>query len=357
MNRKPLDKDLFFAKDGDIFQVITNVHPVDRVVALRKYHHITERPYGIFFWQSLQREGYFTRSIPTYDASNATQNIAKSNYSRVSQVFGVPMIEVPRSEITEYLYPDQGLQDLLNNQRETEWGQELLDIITQFKQYLNIDEKSMGITGSLLWGAQHEASDIDLVIYGSDNALRFIRNAPLLTKESSSIHYPPPEFTKRYASTLTKKTGLKLNLTMQYIAQKPYYLFYKDKFLSLGFVPSLGEISREYDAYSFRTLMPVKVKARILDDRWGYFYPGEYKIQIEQLELQGKTDETITDFDFEKKITTLFLMEREISGYYFPGDEVEIHGMLQEVRDGSQTYFQVMIGTRELYGNEWVKRL
>ncbi len=352
--RKPLDKDLFFARDGDLFQVITNVHPQDRVVALRKYHHNVKKPQETFCWHSPQYPGFFTRAIPSYSATNATSNIAKSNYSRVSQVFGVPMIEVPRSEITTYLYPEEGLQDWLLHKRKTEWGRDITDVVTQFENSLAIEGKSMGITGSLLWGAQHDASDIDILIYGSENAIRFVRNVPELLKKSPSIHIPPAEFTERYATALAKKTGLKLDLTTQYITKKPYYLYYKKKFLSLGFVPLPGEISHNYEAFSFRTLVPIKVTARILGDQWGYFYPAEYRIQTEKVEIQGTSEEVPLKDEVGKKLTTLLLMEREISGYYFPGDEVEIHGMLQAVQDEGQNYFQVIVGTRELFGNEWV---
>ena len=355
--RKPLDKDLFFTRDGDLFQVLTNVHPTDRVVALRKYHHITEQPRGMFFWQSPQRGGYFTRTIPTYDASNATQNIAKSNYSRVSQVFGVPMIEVPWSEISAYLYPEQGLQDWLLNNKENEWGRAITEIVTQFKDHLKIEEESMGITGSLLWGGQHDASDIDVVVYGIKNTLRFIHNVPVLLRTSASIHTPPPEFIERSANTLAKKTGLQLDLTAQYIAKKPYYLYYKKKFLSLGFVPLPGEISRKYEAYSFQTLAPIKVRAEILDDRWGYFYPSEYKISPRAIEIQGRGGKMPSREEVARNLTTLLLMEREISGYYFPGDKIEVRGMLQAVREGPREYFQIMVGTHELFGNEWVRVL
>ncbi len=353
--RKPLDKDLFFSRDGDLYQAITSVHPLERVVALRKYHYNPKKPKGVFAWQSPQFPGYFTRSIPTYNVKDATTNIEKSNYNRVSKVFNVPMIEVPWEQITAYLYPDQGLQDWLLHKSETEWGRDIADVVTQFKNYLCIEDTSMGITGSLLWGGQHAGSDIDIVIYGIENTQRFIRNVGSLLKQSTSIHTPPPEFIERYANTLAKKTGLKLDLTRQYIAKKPYYLFYKNKFLSLGFVPAPEEVSHTYEAYSFRTLVPIKVIARILDDRSGYFYPGEYRIDPEVVAIKGTSKEVPPVEEVAKNLTTILLMEREISGYYVPGDMVEIQGMLQAVRDGSQNYLQVMVGTQELYGSEWVK--
>ncbi len=353
--RKSLDKDLFFARDGDLFQVITNIHPAERVVALLKYHYYSKKPQGTFFWHSTQYPGYFTRSIPAYNASTATSNIAKSNYNRVSQVFNVPMIEVPWGEITAYLYPDQGLQDWLLQKRDTEWGMAITDVVTQFRTHLGIEEASMGITGSLLWGSQHADSDIDIVIYGIKNTQRFIRNVADMLKKSTSIHSPPPEFIEHHANTLAKKTGLNLELTKQYIAKKSHYLYYKNRFLSLGFVPTPEEISHIYETYSFRTLAPIKVTARILDDQSGYFYPGEYRIEAEWLAIQGTPKEVPPVEEVAKNLTTLLLMEREISGYYFPGDVVEIQGMLQAVKDGSQNNFQVMVGTRELYGKEWVR--
>ncbi len=355
--RKPLDKDLFFAKGGDLFQVITNVHPARRVIALRKYHYNTKKPRDAFSWHSTLYPGYYTRSIPSYSASTATSNIASSTYNRISQVFNVPMIEVPWEDITTYFYPDKGLQDWLLHKRETEWGKDVADVVAQFKFHLGIEEKLMGITGSLLWGSQHGGSDIDLVIYGIQNTQRFIRNVPALLQKSSSIHTPPPEFVEHHAATLAKKTGLKMDLTTQYIVKKTYYLYYKNRFLSLGFAPAPEEVSRNYEAYSFHTLVPVNVKARIREDQLGYFYPGEYKIDTEEVEILGTSNITFTKEDIAKKLTTLLLMEREISGYYFPGDVVEIQGMLQAVQDGSQTYLQVMVGTRELYGKEWVRVL
>ena len=355
--RPPLDRDLFFDNAGDIYQVITNVHPSDRIVALRKYQYFMNKPDGVFFWQSPKYPGFYVRAIDTYNVKKASSNIAKSNYARISNILGVPMIEVPLKEIQVYLYPEQGLRAYLRNGNENEWESALNDIVTQFEGILGIDEKSMGITGSLLWGAQHNASDIDVVIYGSDNARQFMTNMPELLKKSMSIHLPPPEFIERYAKTLAKKTGLELELTRQYISRKLYYLYYKKKFLSVSFVPHQGEISHQYENYSFHTLMPAIVKARIVDDRFGCFYPAEYKIQVEEVRIPSKNGYLLNETEVRKNLSTLVLMEREISGYYFTGNEIEIRGMLQAVHEGSEKYFQILIGTQELYGQEWVRVL
>ena len=355
--RPPLDKDLFFASGGDLYQVLTSIHPQNRVIALRKYFFSADKPDGMFFWHSPQRPGYFTRGIPSYNVENATKNISDSKYSRLSHILGVPMIEVPWDEIERYMYPEAGLQQFLNSGEENEWTRAVTGVLAEFETYLGIESTSLGLTGSLLWGAQHASSDIDLIIYGIAEARTFIEGIEDLLSQSTSVTLPPSEFVARYASTLAGKTGLSVDLCAQYIARKKYYLFYEDRFLSLGFVPLPYEITRQYETYSFHALAPVRITARIIDNQLGYFYPAEYKIEVLDADL-GDNNAVMPEVgELIPQITTLLTMEREISGYYYPGDEVEVSGLLEEVQDGSDRYYQVLLGTREMFGHEYVKLL
>jgi predicted nucleotidyltransferase len=178
-----------------------------------------------------------------------------------------------------------------------------------------------------------------------------------LISQSSNFTRPPPDFIERYATTLQQKTGLPTNLCEQYISMKKYYLFYNGRFLSMGFVPTASEISRTYETYSFHTMSPVRITARVVDDQWGYFYPAEYKIEVTNITWLDSGGGSMQPEDVAPNLTTLLTMERESSGYYFPGDEIEVSGLLESVQDGGRQYYQVLLGTREMYGREYVKLL
>jgi hypothetical protein len=67
---------------------------------------------------------------------------------------------------------------------------------------------------------------------------------------------------------------------------------------------------------------------------------------------------------FPNSITRLMIFEHENIGFYSNGDIIEISGMLQECHQVPnfktlelEDTYQILVGTVELYGKEYVKRL
>ena len=75
---------------------------------------------------------------------------------------------VPVHEVEESWHPQQGLQYLLQQTRQDEKQQALCELVVLLAAQ-GVNSKVLGVTGSLLIGAQNRHSDIDLVVYGREH--------------------------------------------------------------------------------------------------------------------------------------------------------------------------------------------
>ncbi|MHA1731395.1 MAG: hypothetical protein ACTSU5_05605 [Promethearchaeota archaeon] len=361
--RPPLDKDIFTCTGG-IYQVITSTHPKGRVVSLHKYQEVPGPtvsgcgPNAPSLWQRLGTGRYYTRQIPSYSVINATENIHGNRFARESGVYrGVKMIEVPVGEIDEYFFPEGGAARLLEGS-----GEGLDPVETECREALEcvvdhcgLKPEDLGITGSILWGGHNARSDLDIVVYGVGPTREFIASVDALLDGCPRVSPISEKKRSEIAETLHAKTGLPTGECREYVGRKKFYLTFAGKFLSVGFVPTVEEVAARapYEQTEFNTLEPITISCSVEDDSYGYFYPGVLPVSGAEV----VDDPNRLDKDSVASIRRVYTLEREISSYIVKDERVEVRGLLQEVLEGGEKFYQVYIGSRELYGNEYIRLL
>ncbi len=356
--RPPLDKDIFWV-GTEIYQAITWIQPQDRVIALQKYQMVpfeAQDTFTGYTWVHHPSGKRFRRLIASYTVENATKNINNSRFSRHSSLYqGVSMIEVPVREIDRYYYPEDGLKRLTGDSEEKYdlIEAECLRAAEILHDFCHVPFEHLGVTGSILWEGHHDLSDLDLVIYGQDATSRVLKSIGAIIEAGSGITSISREKQQEVAKTLRTKTGLPIEECLRYVEMKEFYLTYHDRFLSLGFVPSIDEISSlsRYEDTQFKTIAPITIQARVIDESYGFYYPailflGDCKILKDEY-IPPPVDPSL--------LKRVYILEREISSYARRGDTIEIRGLLQEVRESNEKYYQVYIGSMELYGDEYIR--
>lgn len=361
--RPPRDHDLFETAEG-IYQAITFLHPRDRVVALHKYAPVdpvdagTSPPTSAFTWTRRDTGRRYKRVIPRYDVQQATRNIAANPHARPSTLYrGVDMIEVPHAAIRQYWYPEAHARSMLaTNPADLDALEaDCRAVLDALVTTGHLPASSVGVRGSLLWRGHHAQSDIDLVIYGARETRAFLAAIPTLKREVPGLHGIPPEKVRQVAGTLAAKTGLPLPECLTYTRCKRHYLTYKGRILSVAFAPSAVDLQAwpRYEALQFTTREAITLRARVTDARFGYFYPAIVGVTP----LEVVTDANALPAGDITRIRRLYILEREIAGYAFPGDVIEATGLLQAVEAPGEHYYQVYLGSVELYGRERVRVL
>ncbi len=141
-------KDFIETREGLVFAVVTERIEANRVLCFLRY---------------VREQGQW-RKVSTGQANDL---LAKNypQYLYYSTILDAELHAVAVTDITKHHQPQHRLVTLLNNKPKDSVEQDLRILCDQFSRN-GLQLENVGVTGSLLIGAQNSASDIDLVFYG-----------------------------------------------------------------------------------------------------------------------------------------------------------------------------------------------
>jgi len=142
-----LPKDFIASPEGWLFAVVSELTEDDKVLCFLRYAPIA----GV--WCKL-------------DSDSANRLLAEHSpaYLYQSRLLSARLHALPRSRIVEHYSPRRILQKLLNSPTADPAINDLQHLARVLAE-AGVELATLGITGSLLVGMQHHASDIDLVCY------------------------------------------------------------------------------------------------------------------------------------------------------------------------------------------------
>ncbi|MHA1562526.1 MAG: nucleotidyltransferase domain-containing protein, partial [Promethearchaeota archaeon] len=335
-----------------------NFIPTDDPISKVKNHEFR-------YWKQRDSNDLFIRILPNYSSKSAGANIEQNVYKSFSNIFQMQMIIIPRNQILNHWKPQQRFKELLSGfasrnfseiQKLDNLEREVVEVGITLETFFDIDISQIGITGSILWNAHHEKSDIDIMIYGTEFS-KIVNSTKKLSAESKGLRRFKKIEILPLAEKMAIKTGLPMEECFEYIYKKNYLFFFNKRKVSITFAPNLQELLR-YPLFSpetiFKSKKRVTIQAKIESCEFGYYYPSLYKISCEKI----KDEKNYSPLD----ITRLIVYEHELVGYYKNGDDVEIRGLLQECinvpnfndLNPIKTY-QILVGGQETFGNEYIR--
>ncbi len=386
----PKDRDYLFDFEDNIYQVIGYIHLPDRVLCVKKYQKVSD-PLELsskeFTWSSRLTRNIYRRVIKQYSVQDVRDSMDSSiEFIQQSNLYGIPLVYFPKSSIKSYYSPRDRLSELYTRvsllkaesfRRCSSMLLTALNVCVLLMEKGNLELRDLGITGSIMLEMDHAHSDIDLIVYGLRATRKVIEMAEQLPMESSGLR------TLNYSEILQKtqeflmKYKISEKMAVEIIKRKRLFVYYQKIPISIKFNPLDSEISNNpfasinSDLTCFKTLGSVHFTAEVLSVDWQYYYPSlifirslmiiEFKSIHNSLE---KSEKVMFSQDTDT-ITRLVIFEQDLSGFLKPGDRVEIMGLLQHASNvpdesrafpqlGSKNAFQVVIGTKEMQGKEYL---
>jgi|GEM_PF-3046756 len=332
-----LDHDIYTDHAGRIYFVLGHYQPEDRVISLLKYtpdetgtwiHRVTGTKYS----RSYQHEG-IDAFVSAEIVEKSEQNTDIGSWLMDDPVFGTEFLEMPKTEIDEYMRPEERMEGILESgdgdlDDMERLVKKIVVAVMQNARMTDLVAEDVGITGSILWRGYSDRSDINLNVYGLDNcksleqklgllAIRHVMLARGLTVEMKGFDDVPSittgEGVKR--AELRRKPKLKLE----------------------GFKPGIqvrwclrkGEFPLTYGSEKYKEKGMATLKVKVIDDTFTLFYPA--MIQVETLEGTPAIDRVmIYDTRFVRLLRN--------------GDVVEITGLLQGITGKRKN--QLLIGSK-----------
>jgi hypothetical protein len=225
----------------------------------------------------------------------------------------------PLSVIKKVYVPKERLHLLLKKKNKDNLQKMTTDFIELLSSESGISIEDFGVHGSIALGMHTEKSDIDIVVYGSQNFRKLEKTIKRLVEEGSLSYV----FNNRL-DVARRFKGRYLNKIFMYNAvRKP------------------EEIHTKYGIQRFAALHPVKFKCTVKDDSEAMFRPAVYKIQNYKPvnEASNLSKEKIPEL-----VISNIGCYRNVAR---KGEEIRVSGMLECVEkiETGETFYQVIVGT------------
>lgn len=308
MLKSYLPKDFIETAEGLIFAVVTENQEDQRVLASLRYQRTAK--------------GY------TKLSSGKADELLKKSYPHhlyYSPTRDVWLHGVHHDRIEYHHQPRQRLQQILQTEPSDQIERKLQRLIKRFKAHgLEIGE--MGVTGSMLIGAQTNHSDIDLVFYqrAAFYKAREIIKSLIATQQLQPLD--EPLWQDAYA-----RRGCALSYEEYCWHEQRKYN--KAAIEQTKFDISLLTPDRWQDLIRYRKQGRFNLNAKIVDDRHGFDYPARYTLN-------------------HPAVKEVISYTATYAGQVLQGEHVEIQGQLEVSIVG---HLRIVIGTNREASHEYIK--
>ncbi len=284
---KAREGDLVETLDGNIFDVKGLVHPPNRIIAFIRY---TPDAQG-----DRKRGNKHYRKIYPLHERYAFLKERFPQYLVFDEVFNEWLCEVPVELVKKHRQPKEYLSQLRRKKALEGLSEQSLQLAQLLKEHARVRWTSLGISGSLLVGLHTPSSDIDLVVYGSNNSWKVYDALQSLFKHKAS-HLGP--YTRQELNTLfdfrSKDTAMDFEDFVRTESRKVLQGKFLEKDFFIRCVKDWDEITEPYGSVRYTALGEATIEATIADDSQMIFTPSKYLIKNVKT-LKGKTPEPLTE--------------------------------------------------------------
>jgi len=323
----PRDGETLLTREGFIFYVFGYEHPENRVFAFLKYipsnlaHH-----FPIRFLKQKWKLGELELSRPEklYTAQNyqkflETFRSSFPHYLYCCPFRGKEVLSVPLDHIERVYLPSECLQEIFKKEKRDCLQEETVELVSLLSAESQVPIQDFGIHGSVGLNMHSEYSDIDLVVYGSQN-FRRLESAVDRLAEEERVKYV---FTKKIDSS-RKHRGR-----------------YNDRRFVYNAVRKYEEIDAPHGKLKYTPVKNVSFSCEVVDGSENMFRPAIYQIRDYQ------PDDSASELSEEQVPARVLSM----IGYYRnvarKGDRIKVSGTLERVEnvETGEVSYQVVVGT------------
>ncbi|MEM0095834.1 MAG: nucleotidyltransferase domain-containing protein [Candidatus Bathyarchaeia archaeon] len=230
------------------------------------------------------------------------------------------VISAPIDRIVEVFVPRERLKALM----KAEGRDKLQELTLEFVQLVSSEAKvpleDFGVHGSIALNMHSTESDIDIVVYGSQNFRRVEDAIEKLVQEGVLTYI----FSNRLDAARRFKGRFKGKIFMYNAVRKP------------------EEINVKYGECQYTPIAPVKFRCKVKDDSEAMFRPAIYK--VENCTQHG--DLPLPENIVPETVVSMIGCYRNVAR---KGQQIEVSGVLERVENltsGKITY-QVVVGSAE----------
>jgi hypothetical protein len=311
-------RDFIETSEGLIFSSVSYFHPRDKYCAYLRYYPDKRGDRGfkdkryMKVTSTAEAEKYLMRNYPVY--INASGQC------------------VPRERAVRIYRPETRLREILAHPRDALEEK----IRTLNKVFADIPEEKKGVTGSLLLGLHLPDSDIDFVVYGLENHRRARLTLKKLFEEAGDYgvrDLTDEEWRRVYEKRFPREKTLSYKEFLWHERRKYHRGVIDGTIIDILLVREPVEFRSPGDAWVVER--GVSVRCRVVDAALAFDSPAVYTVALEN----GTMGE-------------LYSYTHTYAGQAFPGEVVEVRGVLEMTSNGQP---RIVVGTTREAEGEYIK--
>jgi len=325
------------AREGDIietadhlfFDVKGLVHPLRKIVAFIRF---VPDPEG-----ARKRERITYRKVYPLEERYELLREQFPQYLVFDPVFDEQLCEVPIETVKHLFKPAEGLASLCYKDVLDKVETDALEFAELLKKNANLSWSKLGISGSLLVGIHTSSSDIDPIIYGSENCRKaYTTLKSLMSHKESPVKPYTRKGLKRLFDFRSKDTVMTFEDFLRTESRKVLQGMFKRRDYFVRCVKSWSEIEDEYGIVQYKSMGYAKIKASVADDSEMIYTPCCYKI-VDVKILEGVHVEPIEEI---ASFRGRFCEQAR------NGETVIAQGKVERVQAGGQMFYRLLLGNR-----------
>ncbi len=323
----PADGDTFVTEEGFIFNTFGYEHPAGRVFAFLKY--IPAEFKSLFSVDMLARTWTYEgvelfRAEKLYTAKNYQTFIETfrkdfSRYVYQDPFRGKEVISAPLASIKTVYVPRACLKALQKVKKPDALQATALELLKLLSKQSGVSLTEFGIHGSIALNMHSQESDIDFVVYGTEN----FRTVEQAIAELVNM------------GTLSYISGNRIEAARRFQGR------FKGKIWMFNATKAKKQIVNDYGKFQYVPLTPIRFRCTVSEDTETMYRPAVYKIS------------NYIPLDLDSEIPVGKLPDRVVSniGCYRnivrAGRQIKVSGLLERVEPvgDSDASYQVVVGT------------
>ena len=330
MKVKAREGDLLETTDNILFDVKGLIHPPSRVVAFLRY---VPDPNG-----DRERDGMRYKKIYALSQRYALLKQAFPQYLVYDPVFNEQLCEVPVQAVKHHYQPADHLQDLHHEDKLDDVERQALQFIKILKETANISWGKLGISGSILVKLHTSASDVDPVVYSSENCYRvYLALKSLLEDKKSSVRPYSLDGLRRLFDFRSKDTVTSFEDFVRTESRKVSQGMFMGRDYFIRFVKDWNEVEEEYGTVQYKSVGYARIKATVIDDSEMIFTPCCYKIE----------DVKVLDGTHVQTIEEIVSFRGRFCEQAKNGETVVAQGKVERVQKlGEREHYRLLLGNK-----------
>jgi predicted nucleotidyltransferase len=228
------------------------------------------------------------------------------------------VISAPSERISQVYVPRDCLRGLTKKRNRDALEEKTLDFVRLLSDRSGIPMEDFGVHGSVALGMHTSLSDIDIVVYGSRN---------FRTLESTIVELVD-------SGILTYVSGNRLDTARRFKGR------FDGRIFMYNAIRKPEEITSKYGAFSYASMLPVRLRCIVKSDAEAMFRPAIYEVQ--DCEPQDPRQTLPQD-----RISTVVSMIGCYRNVARRGAPIEVSGILERVRNSQtdEVSYQVVVGS------------